>query len=62
MEFTKFGTFVRQSNVDASQGGAFGIATINSFLSFFNFGGSFNYAAIDDVANDVVVSSILLGD
>ena len=59
VEFTRGGNFVRQSNVDASQGGAFGLATV---LGSFEFGGSFNYAAIDDVANDLVVTSIHVGD
>ena len=59
VEFTRWGTFVRQSNVDASQGGAFGLATV---LGFVDFEGSFNYAVIDDVANDLVVTSIHVGD
>jgi hypothetical protein len=49
VEFTKSGRFVRQFNVDASQGGAFGIATALSEFSAFNF------AAVDDVPNVVSV-------
>jgi len=56
VEFTRWGSFVRQTNVDASQGGAFGIATI------LGFEGSFNYAVIDDVANDLVVTSVHSGN
>ena len=60
VEFTRSGTFVGESNVDASQGGAFGIATVLQFdfLPFSMHGASFNYAAIDDVANDLVVTFI----
>jgi hypothetical protein len=49
IEFTKSGQFVTQFNVDASQGGAFGIATVLSGLPQFNF------AAVDDVPNVVSV-------
>jgi hypothetical protein len=49
VEFTKAGKFVREFNVDASQGGAFGIATVLSPLH------SFNFAAVDDVPNDISV-------
>lgn len=60
VEVTRSGSFVRQTNVDASQGGAFGIATVLS--SSDDFRGAFNYAVIDDVPNDVVVSSIHFND
>jgi hypothetical protein len=50
VEFTKRGEFVRQYNVDASQGGAFGLDTLRS--------GPFNYAVIDDVANSLTVSRV----
>lgn len=53
VEFTRTGIFVTESNVDASQGGAFGLATVLSDSAT-----SFNYAAIDDVANDLVVTLI----
>ena len=49
VEFTKSGEFVREFNVDASQGGAFGIATVLSGYPVFNF------AAVDDVPNVISV-------
>jgi DNA-binding beta-propeller fold protein YncE len=49
IEFTKSGQFIRQFNVDASQGGAFGIATVLSSSPQFNF------AAVDDVPNVISV-------
>lgn len=49
VEFTRFGQFVREYNVDASQGGAFGLDTVS------DSDGGFNYAAIDDVANSLSV-------
>jgi hypothetical protein len=52
VEFTKSGEFVREFNVDASQGGAFGIATVLSGLPRFNF------AAVDDVPNTISVYSL----
>ena len=52
IEFTKSGEFVRQFNVDASQGGAFGIATVLSGSPPFNF------AAVDDVPNVISVYSL----
>ena len=52
IEFTKSGEFVRQFNVDASQGGAFGIATVLSSSPPFNF------AAVDDVPNVISVYSL----
>jgi hypothetical protein len=59
VEFTTYGTFVAESNVDASQGGAFGIATIPSnYVVFDPTYIIFNYAAIDDVANDLVVTFV----
>jgi hypothetical protein len=47
VEFTKSGEFVREFNVDASQGGAFGIATVLSGYPLFNF------AAVDDVSDGI---------
>ncbi|MDP9014990.1 MAG: hypothetical protein M3O41_20470 [Pseudomonadota bacterium] len=49
VEFTKSGHFVREYDVDASPGGAFGIDTA--------LGGdaAFNYAVIDDVTNSIAV-------
>jgi hypothetical protein len=52
VEFTKSGEFVRQFNVDASQGGAFGIATVLSGRPPFNF------AAVDNVPNVISVYSL----
>jgi DNA-binding beta-propeller fold protein YncE len=49
VEFTRGGQFVREYNVDASQGGAFGIDTVLDEES------RFNYAVIDDVTNSLLV-------
>jgi hypothetical protein len=49
VQFTKSGAFVTEFNVDASQGGAFGIATVLSGSP------SFNFAAVDDVPNVISV-------
>jgi hypothetical protein len=49
VEFTKGGTFIREFNVDAGQGGAFGVATTLIPVNGFNF------AAVDDNANDISV-------
>lgn len=53
VEFTRTGSYVGEANVDASQGGAFGVATV---LTPQNV--AFNYAAIDDVPNDLVVTFV----
>jgi hypothetical protein len=50
VEFTRYGEFVHEYDVDASQGGAFGLDTITSRNA-----GKFNYAAIDDVTNSLSV-------
>ncbi|HME39071.1 MAG TPA: hypothetical protein VKG63_08925 [Steroidobacteraceae bacterium] len=50
VEFTTWGQFVREYNVDASQGGAFGLDTLP--------GGKFNYAVIDDVTNNLTISRL----
>lgn len=47
VEFTTAGRFVREYDVDSSQGGAFGLDTLNE--------GPFNYAVIDDVTNNLSV-------
>jgi DNA-binding beta-propeller fold protein YncE len=47
VEFTTSGQFVREYNVDSSQGGAFGLDTLRE--------GAFNYAVIDDVTNNLSV-------
>ena len=49
VEFTKSGEFVREYNVDASQGGAFGIDTVVREDTHFN------YAVVDDVTNSLSV-------
>lgn len=48
VEFTTWGQFVREYNVDSSQGGAFGLDTRRD--------GPFNYAVIDDVTNNLTVT------
>lgn len=49
VEFTRSGRFVREYNVDAGQGGAFGLDTV------FDSDGGFNYAAVDDVTNSISI-------
>ena len=49
VEFTKRGRFVREYNVDSSQGGAFGLDTQR------DSDGGFNFAVIDDVTNNLSV-------
>jgi hypothetical protein len=48
VEFTPLGQFVREYNVDASEGGAFGIDTRADAYGF-------NFAVIDDVTNNLLV-------
>jgi DNA-binding beta-propeller fold protein YncE len=50
VEFTRWGEFVREYDVDSSQGGAFGLDTLPE--------GPFNYAVIDDVTNNLTVTSL----
>jgi hypothetical protein len=52
IEFTKTGYFVREFNVDAGQGGAFGLATALGVTHGFNF------AYVDDVPNYIYVTSL----
>jgi hypothetical protein len=49
VEFTIWGQFVRQYDVDPSQGGAFGIDTV------LGRGARFNYAVVNDVTNSISV-------
>jgi hypothetical protein len=49
VEFTAWGQFVREYDVDASQGGAFGIDTV------LDRDARFNYAVVDDVTNNLLV-------
>lgn len=57
VEFTPTGQFVTEVNVDAGQGGAFGLATVLTAVTASTFG-NFNYAFIDDVANSLTVTHI----
>ena len=50
VEFTTSGLFVGEYNVDSSLGGAFGLDTRPK--------GPFNYAVIDDVTNNLTVTSL----
>jgi hypothetical protein len=56
VEFTRDGHFVREYNVDASQGGAFG------FDIRLTVGAAFNFAVIDDVANSLAVYHLPVGE
>jgi hypothetical protein len=49
VEFTTAGVFIRELNVEATEGGAFGLA-INT-----NTNASFNFAAVDDITNSVII-------
>ncbi|MGA2396998.1 MAG: hypothetical protein ABSG30_02880 [Steroidobacteraceae bacterium] len=49
VEFTRWGDFVREYDVDASQGGAFGIDTR------VDEDGALNFAVVDDVTNNLLV-------
>jgi hypothetical protein len=50
VEFTTAGEFIRELNIEATEGGAFGLAISNT-------GGSavFNFAVVDDITNSVIV-------
>jgi len=52
VEFTKWGQFVREYNVDAAQGGAFGIDAVRESVA------GFNYAVIDDITNSLSVMEL----
>jgi len=52
IEFTKLAKFVREFNVDAGTGGAFGIATVLSSEP------GFNLVVVDDNANDISVYAL----
>ena len=54
VEFTPSGRFVREYNVDAGQGGAFGLDAVS------DSDGRFNYAAVDDVSNSLAVYRLLV--
>jgi len=52
VEFTKWGRFIGEYNVDPSQGGAFGIDTSRDATA------GFNYAVVDDVTNTLSVQRL----
>jgi hypothetical protein len=52
VEFTRSGEFVREYNVDASQGGAFGLDTRR------DTDGRANFAVIDDVTNSLLITHL----
>jgi len=52
IEFTKGGEFVRQFDVDASQGGAFGFDTRLDHDALYNF------AWVDDVTNNLTLANV----
>jgi len=63
VEFTKSGRFVRESDVDSSQGGAFGLDTVlgdadRAADDDDRAGSFFNYAFIDDVTNSLAVLKV----
>jgi hypothetical protein len=63
VEFTKSGRFVRESDVDSSQGGAFGLDTVLGDADRDGDdddrgGAAFNYALIDDVTNSLSVLKV----
>ncbi len=62
VEFTKSGQFVRESDVDSSQGGAFGLDTVlddrDRVGDDDRADSGFNYALIDDVTNSLVVLKV----
>ncbi len=55
VEFTESGQFVREFNVDSSEGGAFGMDTVSGSQAPFNF------ALIDDVTNNLTVVQVPSG-
>jgi len=55
VEFTVSGQFVAEYNVDASQGGAFGIDTFTDNDHDADDPQRFNYAAVDDVTNNLTL-------
>jgi hypothetical protein len=54
VEFTTKGEFIHQSDIEATQGGAFGLATITTKGSSIVF----NFAAVDDISNSVIVDAV----
>jgi hypothetical protein len=57
VEFTRWGTFVGEYDVDPSQGGAFGIDTATGVPEAGDgTWGGYNFAVVDDVTNTLSVS------
>jgi hypothetical protein len=54
VEFTTKGAFIRESNIESMQGGAFGLATATSP----GFPIVFSFAAVDDISNSVLVRTV----
>jgi hypothetical protein len=54
VEFTTSGVFIREFNIEATQGGAFGLATATTA----GFPIVFSFAAVDDISNSVLVRSV----
>jgi hypothetical protein len=54
VEFTTAGVFIREFNIEATEGGAFGLATMTTI----GFPIVFNFAAVDDITNSVIVHSL----
>jgi hypothetical protein len=53
-EFTTTGVFIREFNIEAMQGGAFGLATATTV----GFPVVFSFAVVDDISNSVLVRSL----
>ena len=56
VEFSTGGQFIRELNIEATQGGAFGLA-INT-----NTNTVFNFAAVDDITNSVIIRASQTGN
>jgi hypothetical protein len=54
VEFTTTGMFIREFNIEATQGGAFGLATATTL----GFPVVFSFAAVDDISNSVLVRTV----
>jgi hypothetical protein len=54
VEFTTAGVFIREFNIEATEGGAFGLATATTVGVPLVF----NFAAVDDITNSVLVHSL----
>jgi hypothetical protein len=56
VEFTTAGEFIRELNIEATEGGAFGLA-INT-----NKNTAVNFAAVDDITNSVILRATQTGN